>query len=288
MTGNVDLYKSNSFFQIAVIILSAALLFCCIFENAAHGNELTRTEILDLFHQAKELFRQADQAAGSNPQKAESLYRQAAMRYESIVTKGGIQNGKLYYNIGNVYFRIKDIGRAILNYRRAEQYIPNDPNLRQNLSYVRNFRKDKIEEKQETKVFKTLFFWHYDLSTKTKIILFSIIFCILWIVAGIRLFFKYSILGWGFLTVIVVTVMIGGSLLAEIVTLQREIPGVIIDTEVVARKGNSENYAPSFTEPLHAGSEFNLLEKRENWFYIELPDSRTCWVPEKSVGLVID
>ena len=232
------------------------------------------------------MFRQADQAAGSNPELSESLYRQAAMRYESIVTKGGIQNGKLYYNTGNVYFRIKDIGRAILNYRRAQEYIPNDPNLRQNLSYARNFRKDKIEEKQETKVFKTLFFWHYDLSTRIKIIVFSILFCAIWLIAGIRLFFKHSILGWGLFGVVVLSMMIGGSLIAESISLHREIPGVIIDIEVIARKGNSQNYAPSFTEPLHAGTEFNLLEKRDNWFYIELPDSRTCWVPAKSVDLV--
>jgi hypothetical protein len=27
---------------------------------------------------------------------------------------------------------MKDVGRAILKYRRAEQYIPDDPNLKQN------------------------------------------------------------------------------------------------------------------------------------------------------------
>ncbi|MCU0600697.1 MAG: hypothetical protein MUE70_15730 [Desulfobacterales bacterium] len=248
--------------------------------------DLTRTEVLDLFHQAKDLFRQAEQNAASNPPMAESLYRQSAMRYESIVTKGGIRNGKLYYNIGNVYFRIKDIGRTILNYRRAQEYMPDDPNLRQNLSYARNFRKDKIEEKQETKVFKTLFFWHYDLSKNIKINLFSIFFTLIWIFSGTRLFFKHYVLGWGLFSVIVLSIMIGVSLIAEAVSLHREVPGVILDSEVVARKGNSENYAPSFTEPLHAGTEFYLIEKRGNWDYIELPDSRTCWVPEKSVAMV--
>ena len=82
--------------------------------------------------------------------------------------EGGIENGKLYYNLGNVYFRMNDIGRAILNYRRAESYIPNDPNLHQNLSYARSRRLDEIEERQKTKVLRTLFFWHYDLSGWTR------------------------------------------------------------------------------------------------------------------------
>jgi hypothetical protein len=285
MNSPVKSFKYNSMFHM-IVILCTIILTLTIFGNTVYGAELNRTEILELFHQAKDLFRQADLMLATNPQNAESLYRQAAMRYESIVSKGGVENGKLFYNIGNVYFRIKDIGRAILNYKRAMDYIPDDINLRQNLAYVRDFRRDKIEEKQETKVFKTLFFWHYDLSTRLKIILFSIFFIVIWLLAGMRLFFKHSVLGWGFPTAVVLAAMIGGSLIAESVSLHRNVPGVIIDAEVIARKGNSDNYAPSFTEPLHAGTEFNLLEKRENWFYIQLPDSRACWVPSKSVDLV--
>ncbi len=279
--------RTSSFpYAIAAAIL--CMLFISITGKTAQGGELKRTEILALFHQANDLFRQADQAATTNPQLSESLYRQAIMRYESIVTNGGIENGKLFYNIGNIYFRLKDIGRAILNYRRAQEYIPHDPNLRQNLSYVRGFRKDKIEEKQETKVFKTLFFWHYDFSTQNKIVLFSSFFSMIWILAGIRLFFRRSILGWWIFTAVVLSVMIGGSLMAETFVIHHKIPGVIIDAEVIARKGNSINYAPSFTEPLHAGTEFVLFERRENWFYVELPDSRTCWVPSNSVELLWD
>lgn len=287
MTDRIHSYIKYIVVKMRSILLSV-MMFLCVLANMAMAADLTRTEILDLFHQAKDLFRQAEQNSASNPQKAESLYRQAAMRYESIATKGGIQNGKLYYNIGNVYFRIKDIGRAILNYRRAQEFIPDDPNLRQNLSYARNFRKDKIEEKQETKVFKTLFFWHYDLSKNIKINLFSIFFTLIWLFSGTRLFFKHYVLGWGLFSVIVLSTMIGGSLITETVSLHRDVPGVILDSEVVARKGNSDNYAPSFTEPLHAGTEFYLLEKRGNWFYIELPDARACWVPEKSVAMVRD
>jgi hypothetical protein len=50
--------------------------------------------------------------------------------------------------------------------------------------------------------------------------------------------------------------------------------------------GRAMTDAPSFTEPLHAGTEFVMIEKREGWYHIRLADDRTCWVPEKSVGLV--
>ncbi len=247
---------------------------------------LNRTDILDIFHQAKVLFRQADQLEASDPEQSQQLFRQAAMRYETLVAKAGIQNGKLYYNIGNIYFRLKDIGRAVLNYRRAQQLIPYDPNLRQNLSYVRQFRRDKIDEKPETKIFQTVFFWHYDLSVPVKIILFSTFFIVLWLLSGMRLFFKHALLGWIIAGAMGLSVMMGGSLIAETISLHQQVPGVIIDAEVVARKGNSENYAPSFTEPLHAGTEFYVREQRGDWMYVSLADERTCWLPSRSVALV--
>ncbi|MEZ4551129.1 MAG: hypothetical protein R2860_12620 [Desulfobacterales bacterium] len=49
---------------------------------------------------------------------------------------GNVENGKLYYNIGNIYFKTKDIGRFILNYKKAEQYIGNDINYAKNLAFA--------------------------------------------------------------------------------------------------------------------------------------------------------
>lgn len=280
---------NNNFCRfIRVHVLTALLLIVAsgVFLLPARGEELSKARIADLFHEANDLYHQADQVAATNPEKAKSLYQQAAMRYESLVTKGGIHNGRLYYNIGNAYFRTNDLGRAILNYRRALQYIPNDPNLRQNLSYARKQRLDKIVEPQDTRVFKTLFFWHYDLSTPSRILLFTFFFAAVWIFAIVRRFARRAFLGWALVIALALTVIMGGSLAAEAITLSRVTPGVIIDPSVVARKGNSDAYAPSFTEPLHAATEFELIEKRDGWYEIRLADDRTCWLPEKSVELV--
>ena len=62
--------------------------------------------------------------------------------------------------------------------------------------------------------------------------------------------------------------------------------GVILADEVIARKGNSETYQPSFEAPLHTGTEFEMIEKREDWFHVSLSDGRKCWLPQHSVGLI--
>ena len=265
-----------------MVLLAASGLFV----KPAHGATLDSAQIEALYSQAKELFLQANELAAIAPDEARDLYGKAAMRFERIVREGGIQNGKLYYNTGNAYFRMKDIGRAIVNYRRAEQYIPGDPNLKQNLKTAREKRLDEIEEKQKTQVLKTLFFWHYDLSTKTRVVIFTISFMLLWIFAAIRILANMSFVGWSIAVAVMLSVLLAGSLVVEETCLRKTRPGVIISSEVVARKGNSETYEPSFKEPLHSGAEFSLIEDRGSWYHVELVDSRTCWMPSKDVAMV--
>jgi hypothetical protein len=208
------------------------------------------------------------------------------MRFERLVRDGGIENGKLYYNIGNAYFRMKDIGRAILNYRRAEQYLPNEPNLHQNLAAARQRRVDAIEERQRTRVLKTLFFWHYDLSPRLRGTLFAGAFALLWVGAAARLFLRRSWLNVTIGVLAIGAALLCGSVLADVLTLRNVRPGVIVSAEVVARKGDSETYEPSFKEPLHAGTEFRLVEDRGGWYHVALVDGRKCWIPSRAAEMV--
>lgn len=240
----------------------------------------------DLLSQANALFREGNEVSLRDQNAARSLYRRAALRLERIVREGGVRNGQLLYNLGNAYFQAGDIGRAILNYRRAELYIPGDANVEQNLSQARKSRQDTFEEKQQTKVLRTLLFWHYDLSLKTRSWLLAVFSGAFWIAAAIKL--RRS--AWIPAALLVVAGAIGllflGSLAAEAIAGKNAQAGVILAEQVTARKGDGESYEPSFNEPLHAGAEFTVLDSRNDWRQIELPDGRQCWIPEKSAGLV--
>lgn len=272
------------------IYIAAIIIIVCVRSVSApvcvHAAALDPTEISALFHEANDLFQQANQRAETAPEDAQSLYQQAVMRFERIVNEGGLENGKLYYNIGNIYFRMHDIGRAILNYRRARQYIPNDANLHQNLAFARSMRADQIEEQQHTQILQVLFFWHYDLSINTRWLLFCFFFAIVWISASLKLFIRKSLTTWLITIFTILSALIAGSLIIEHVHLRQSVPGVVISPEIIARKGNSASYETSFKAPLHAGTEFTVIEKRGGWFQIELSDSRTCWVPASDIELV--
>jgi hypothetical protein len=177
---------------------------------------------------------------------------------------------------------MNDLGRAILNYRRALRYIPNDPNLQQNLNYARSRRLDKIEVKARTRILRTLLFWHYDFSMRTRAVLFTASFVLLWIMLAFRLFFRRASLTWIAAALGGVALLMATSVLAQDISTHREKPGVVVADEVTARKGDSSAYEPSFKEPLHAGAEFVLLQRRGDWLYIELMDGRRCWIPARS------
>src|SRR6476660_2313963 len=102
---------------IALILVSSVDVF------AAEPGTRERT-----FLHALEVFDSAKVSAG---------YSASAALLESLLADG-LQNGAVYYNLGNAYFRAGEHGRAIAAYRKAKVYRPRDPyleaNLRQTLS----------------------------------------------------------------------------------------------------------------------------------------------------------
>ena len=62
--------------------------------------------------------------------------------------------------------------------------------------------------------------------------------------------------------------------------------GVIVVEEVVVRKGNGESYTPQLPQPLHAGTEFVVLEARGSWLAIQLDNGTNGWIRRDSAALL--
>jgi len=267
-------------------VAALTLLFLSLAGVVMAGELLTESERKELYSQGQDYFHRATELSASDPETAKGLYGKSLLRFNRLVEEGGVRNGKLFYNIGNINFLLNDLGRAILNYRRAEQFIPNDSNLIKNLAYARNMRQDKLEIRDQKKIEQTLFFFHYDFGTKTRLILFGIAYVFLWIFAGIKIFSKRPYTTWTLTISLFFILLFGTSLFVEQYQAAKNLEGVILAPEIIARQGGAESYQPSFETPLHAGTEFILLEERGAWWQIELPDGRSCWIPSGSGELV--
>ncbi|MGD8499556.1 MAG: hypothetical protein PVJ86_02850, partial [Phycisphaerales bacterium] len=207
--------------------------------------------------------------------------------YEKIINDGQIKNPKLYYNLGNAYFLNEDLGKAILNYRRAERLDKADSNIQKNLAFAHSRRVDEVKIKTEERVLQRLFFWHYDFPIRTKFLLM----CISSAIALVSL----TVMIWrGRAAPWIVTAAICGlltgcflaSVILEAQTQASRVCGVITLQEVVARQGDGQNYPESFKDPLHAGTEFDLLERRSGWLHIRLSDNSDGWIPDNAADLI--
>lgn len=268
------------------VVLLLVVLSAAASAKIAYAS-LSDQEKVEILTQANDFFHKANENLTTNPPLSKELYQKALLRYERLVNEG-VRNGKLFYNIANTYYRLDDIGRAIVNYRRAGLFIPDDPDLTESLTFVLTKRRDSIEEKQKKQVLKTLFFWHYDISAKIKIWIFSVLYGASFALGAAKIFKYRSLSGWWIGVPFFVGLLFLGSLMLGRIAFAENRMGVLVDYEVTARKGDGDTYQPSFEDPLHAGTEFRLIEDRGQWYHIEIADGRRCWIKARSGELVID
>lgn len=64
-------------------------------------------------------------------------YGEAIRIYEQLIAQG-VEDSVVYYNLGNAYYMQGDLGRSILNLKRAAQLDPRDPAIEANLELAKS------------------------------------------------------------------------------------------------------------------------------------------------------
>jgi tetratricopeptide (TPR) repeat protein len=267
--------------------LSLIFSFCLLIAAGASAEEkLSKQQLYSTFNQANDAFRQANSTV-DDTDKANSLYENAILGYEKIIREGRVENPKLYYNLANAYLLKGDIGRAVLNYRRAERLDRSDSDIHKNLAFARSRCVDKVEIKTEKQILQTLFFWHYDFSMRVKFTVACVCFAIFCLGLAATVWFgRKSLLTATTCIAAVLLLCFAGSVAVEGYSRITNLSGVIVAPEVVAYQGDGQNYPPSFKAPLHAGTEFELVERRPGWSHIKLADGSDGWIPQNTAETI--
>lgn len=237
------------------------------------------------FKQANQHFSEAKEAALEHPQKARELYRKASLDYLYLIDHEGVSTPELYVNLANSYFFSGDKGRAVLHYQHALRIDSTHSDAIHNLSYVRSLLSDKLPAEASFSFWRFVTLWHvwpYEL----RLFLFVAFQLLGWGMAG-RLFYNRTKVIYATVAgSVLLSILLGVSLLASLNAWDNPVDGVIIENEVVARHGDGLIYANAFKSPLHSGTEFGLIEQRGDWYHVELLDGSQCWLPRQSVALV--
>lgn len=217
-------------------------------------------------------------------------FDEAAAVYQSLVD-AGLEDGALFFNLGNAYFKQEDWGQAILNYRRAQRLMPRDPDIRANLALVRLQTIDQIDTQGEgllSRLAKLVQQWLTlnEMAVATLALWFAlvILLIIFWRLGQSSL--KQGVF---YLLIVVAILLVGGlfSLGGRLYVENVRPDGVIVaEEEVKVMSGPGSQYIVEFS--LHNGTEVSILEERSNWTRLALTGGQLQgWVPASAVEAVV-
>jgi len=222
------------------------------------------------------------QALASEGMDRTILAQRAAAVLEQAAAGEGRWNGYVLYNLGTAYHLAGELGRAVLNYRKAQRLLRGFPDLDANLEVALAQRRDKIEPGQREEILRALFFWHHLLSPSTRRWLFAGSFLIFWLVCAANVFRRTGIATAVAWLAAAVAVVFGLSVGSDFMASVRKDHGVIVAQEVGAKTGPGASYAAAYESGLHAGTELRILEQEAGWSRVRLLDGSECWLPEGS------
>jgi hypothetical protein len=220
-----------------------------------------------------------------DPGRARESFTTSAERFGQLVDDG-VVNGALLYNLGNASLQAGDVGAAILRYRQAEAYIPGDGRLAHNLEYARSLRRTQIAPSGRRALAAALLQWHDRTALGVRYAIFAAAYLAFWVLLLVDRSRPMPLMRWLAGVLAVIWLAVGASVGADLLADDRERAGVVLDDDVIVRKGNGEGFEPQFEEPIHQGVEFELLDRRPGWLRIELADGNTGWIPESTAGLL--
>lgn len=212
----------------------------------------------------------------------------AAKAYEQLV-QTGVRDSVLFYNLGNAYFKQGDLGRAILNYRRAARLAPRDADIRANLAVARNKTTDRIQGSSPAALTQLAALserW-LTLNELAWLALGSWALLAGLLIATTQLIRPAArrILRYGIAVVAVLFTGSAAMLAGRIITEQNQPAAVIVAQTVDVTSGPGEQYITEFT--LHSGAEVSLLETRGKWVRLSLPgNDLQGWAPTNAVQAI--
>jgi tetratricopeptide (TPR) repeat protein len=248
------------------------------------GSPPDRMSAAELVARANEHMQAAHESAGDR-ERSQALYETAAATYRHVLDRG-IRNGYLYYNLGNACYWAGDRGRALLNYRRAECYLPGNADVLHNIAVVRSESRDAVPPSVLSRIKQYFLFRDALLNRRTRVGLIAFAWIAVWVLLGIGLFREDRRFARALRVLAISAAALLISLLVDAAIVSRVKTGVIVDRQVVARKGSALVYQPAFSTPLHAGTECHIVSVRGTWTRIRLRNGLRCWIPSQSVGVV--
>lgn len=277
--------------KICILTLGLMTMVAASAQNAntvpAEGDS-TRTAVIDAPFASME----QDVAATLSKAEGDSAYiredyASAVQIYENLLLTG--EAAEVYYNLGNSYYKLDDIARAILNYERALLLQPGDDDIRANLEIARAKTVDK-----ETPIPEVFFVtWGRSLASMLSIDDWARVAIVAFVLCLVC-FALFSVSGrvkakkFGFTGGIVFLLL---ALVAHLAAVQQKSnltnrnQAIVLTPSVTVRSTPSESGTSLFI--LHEGRKVEIKDDTmREWKEIKLEDGKVGWIPASCIETI--
>lgn len=205
------------------------------------------------------------------------------------IEESGQKSAKLYYNLGNAWFKQGNYPKAILNYERALRLDPSYSDARYNLEFTSNFVQDKIEPVPEFILKSVARKVCYVMSSNVWAVIFLVLLAAA-LMMGL-LFLLGSSVGKrraGFYCGIVLLLLSAGALSFS---AWQKSDSMKTDTAIVMSPVSSVKSSPSSGSSkdlfvIHEGTKVTILDEVGSWKNISLADGRQGWLPAADLEVI--
>lgn len=300
-------------------LLSCLLVLCSVtaippdaIASQSQGERTSTAELTRLFESANEKFRAGLEVSKTDRPAAEAMFREAAGAWREVARIGNIRNVKLEQNIANASLLAGDVPGAILAYRRALAVDPTDRGVVAGLAAARRSAGTEalalgqsLAKKEDggragaregglrgalasigAVVRSASERLAIAVSTQVLFVLATTSYVVFFAGAVLRVLGKVRTPGWLLVMMVVVMACATGPMLVRESRAAGASDAVVLASNVIARNGPAELYDPAFQEPLRAGLEVTIVERRGAWTLIRLRDGREAWVRGDALAVV--
>jgi tetratricopeptide (TPR) repeat protein len=214
-------------------------------------------------------------------------YGRVIVAYEEILELG-YASSKLYFNLGNAYFKNNEVGRAILNYHRARRLSPLDKDIAYNLEVADALIRDRIDTVPR--------FFMADFAARLRMSLssrgwgiLSLVF--LAVALGCVLVYVYSrrkslrkagfFIALAFLVLTVMSIAFAGSQRRSITRSGQ----AVVMVQAASVRSSPDNAGKDLFE-IHEGTVVRVLNSLGDWKEIMISDGNRGWMLGETIEVI--
>lgn len=218
----------------------------------------------------------------------ESHYAEAIEKYEAILNNQG-EAAEVYYNLGNSYYKNKNIAKAVLNYERALLLDPGNADIRFNLEMAHSKTVDKVTPVSEIFIL-TWIKAIVDLQSESQWGIWGIV-CFFFLLAALTLYVFGKRIVWkkiGFAGAVVCLILsVGANLCAyqQKKALVSHEGAIVMSPSMTVKSTPDGGGTDLFV--LHEGTKVYVEDNSmKAWKEIRLEDGKKGWVPASSIEII--